>query len=447
MLKRRELFRAAGLTALGAGLSPIYRLRAEAAEAGTTRFVSVYFTGGWDTLIGLDSRTADRSGIQMGRSLLRTADRRIHNVNIGGGEAIWGSAMNPIVTAGHTDLCTLFRGVNMNTVAHATGRAYVNTFRQPSGAVPRGASLPTVMAHGPLDAGMLLPNVSVGMPSLNPYYGPELNGVRLNRASQVVSMVKPIARQLPDDVELALRIAQDESRGCVSVGYRDLAPEHTLRDIRQRVRQLLDDRAVRAALEFDADTPEMAQLRSDFGFSVADITRSPEHPGVPAAVAAQLLRLGLTRSVSIRLNTQLDTHGAEWARTQVDNQRQGWSAVSALLTDLRRDDPDLSNTIVVCTSEFAREPVINGRRGRNHWFASAVAVFGGALRRGVCGETNLNTFNLQRINFNTGRPARSGGVLKPEHIGATIAASAGVPENVIYEAYRTAPLDAWVGGA
>nr|MCH9680292.1 DUF1501 domain-containing protein [Deltaproteobacteria bacterium] len=136
----------------------------------------------------------------------------------------------------------------------------------------------------------------------------------------------------------------------------------------------------------------------------------------------------------------LDTHGPEWATNQPTRLEAGFNALAALLTDLRQTDPNLDHTTVTVFSEFARTPGINGRGGRDHWFAGSVLVFGGGLRRGVCGATVEQTLGLAAVNLETGLPDPDGKVLLPEDIGATLAAAAGLSP----EPFRVDPLEAWI---
>src|SRR3954468_14184316 len=82
------------------------------------RFVSVYFNGAWDVLLGFDARDPARSyaGIDLGTNLLDPACRTPVPVTVGGVETLWGAPMANL--ARHADVATVFRGVNMNTVAH-----------------------------------------------------------------------------------------------------------------------------------------------------------------------------------------------------------------------------------------------------------------------------------------------------------------------------------------
>ena len=405
---------------------------ADEPAASTRRYVGLYFNGGWDVLVGPDPRdpAVAYDGIDLGTELLSADFRDPIPVMMGGEETLWGPTMAGLVP--HADVLTLFRGVNMNTVAHNVGQAYVNTFLPPSGMVPRGDSMGTRMAAGGAFDELVLPNVSVSMPSFNHSFPPDVTGVRLAAATEMSDLLQPldVDSLSPATVE-ALRAAQDEVEGCVHEIY-GTRPVDDQRIARERMRQLLSE-GYTDAFDLGRDPDLIAR----YGIT------NPRTAGAPAVIAAtvwRLLETGLSRSVTARLQAGLDTHGAEWATLQTSRQKAGFDALAALLTDLRQDDPMLEDTTVTVFSEFARTPRINGRGGRDHHFASSILVFGGGLRRGVCGATVEETLGLAAIDVVSGRPDPAGKVLLPEHIGATIAAAAGLSA----DPFRVDPLHAWI---
>ena len=439
-LHRRALFRgllgAGALAGLGGGASRIF-----AAPPAEHRFVVLYFNGGWDVLLGPDPRDPARSyaGIDLGTELLPEAYRDPLPVTLGGRETLWGASMRRLVERGHHQLCTTFRSVNMNTVAHPAGRAYVNTFRSPAGAQARGSSIGTLLATaGPLSESLVMPNVSISLPTFNDAHPADFTGIRTALAPGIIDLLQPQAERLDDDVEALLARAQDEARSCVGATYRG-RPEDQLRESRRRARQLERENVARF-FDLGADTSEMASLRARYGLGATTHRSNPRHPGVVAAITAQLLRTGLARSVTAQLQVGMDTHRADWGSAQGPRQRLGFDALAALLDDLREDDPSLERTTVVVMSEFARTPRINGNRGRDHWFANSFLVFGGLLRPGVVGATHPESLGLQRTNLETGLPDPEGEMLQPEHIGATLAAALGLD----HDAFRVSPLHAWI---
>jgi hypothetical protein len=422
------------LTGLGASamLLPLAGTgRADSPLEGERRYVGLYFSGGWDVLLGPDPRDPALSypGIDLGTELLASAFRDPIPVMMGGEETLLGPTMASLVP--HADVLTLFRGINMNTVAHTAGRAYVNTFVPPSGVVPRGDSMGTRMAAGGAYDDLTLPNVSVGMPSFNHSFPPDVTGVRLSVATEMTDLLEPLSPDPLSSATLeALRAAQDEVEGCVHASY-GARPVDELRIARERMRQLLSD-GYSDAFDLAADPDLIAR----YGIT------NPNSAGAAPVIAAtvwRLLETGLTRTVTAQLQAGLDTH-SDWATLQTSRQKAGFDALAALLADLRQDDASLERTTVVVFSEFARTPLLNGTAGRDHHFASSVLVFGGGLRRGVCGATVPDTLGLLAVDPVTGKPDPAGRVLLPEDVGATLAAAAGLSA----EPFRTPPLDAWI---
>jgi uncharacterized protein (DUF1501 family) len=439
---RRFVLLGGGL-GLGAAMLGIRRIRdvVAATPDESLRFVHVYLNGGWDVTLGPDTRAPGTyAGLDLGTARLAPEFQTPLEVTIGGTPTLWGSAMAGLVP--HADKATVFRGVNMNTVAHATGRAYVNSFIPPAGTVVRGSSLATVAAAiGELAPERILPNVTVGFPSYNTAYSRELTAVSLRRASEIQGLLKPLSTPLGADVEAMLATAQDQAASCVSDHYPGPRPAEQLASSRGRLRRLLAEN-LSAQFDFGAATADMVAIRDRFGFAANAVTADPLNVGVTAALAAQLVRAGVSRSVTVTMAPSLDTHGAEWATLHPTRLKAALDAVGALLTDLRELDPDLERTLVLVSSEFARTPKFNGRGGRDHWFANSMLVFGSALKPGVFGATGADNLGLQQIDLTTGAPSATGTVLLPEHVGATLISAVGGD----HAPFRVAPIAALIPG-
>ncbi|MEM1417148.1 MAG: DUF1501 domain-containing protein [Myxococcota bacterium] len=435
-LSRRDLLRGflGGAAALSVG--PAAHLLAQGSMQ--RRFVSFYFNGGWDVLLGPDPRDPSRTysdlhtGAESSRPLLPAEWREPIPVRIGEDreETILGRTMESLVE--HCDVLTLFRGVNMNTVAHPTGRAYVNTFQAPAGVVPRGDSLGTKMAAGTDPSVFVLPNMSIGMPTFNESQDPTLTGTRIGRATQMRDLLVPRGRTLPSNVEALLDAARRAESSCVDARYDGALPLELAEGARDRLR-LAVERDLGAAFDLGSDM----RLQTEYGIT------NPNDGNDPAVVAATVYRLfetGLSSSVSAQLQNGLDDHGSEWANDQPRDLKEAFDALAALLRDLRRDDPMLEQTMIVCHSEFARTPRINGNGGRDHWFSNSILAFGGGLKHGVFGASVEDSLGLLAVDPVTGRPSETGEVILPERIGATLLAAQGLDPY----AFRTTPLDAWL---
>lgn len=428
---RRSILLGIPATLAAAGLGryagPLY------ANPGKTphRFVSLYFNGAWDVLLGLDPREpgSNPSGIDLGTDRLAAQFRTPTPWSFGGQETLIGPTMDSLFE--HRDVMTIFRGVNMNTVAHPTGRAYINTWIPPAGVVPKGDSLATRMAAGTNYDDFLLPNVSIGMPSFNLSYAPAVTGIGLGRATDATDLLQPLGDSLDTETAALLADARQDSASCVGAGHSN-PPSLAVDIARQRVQQLLGMN-LGPAFDFGLDDDLLTRYGIDNANASAD-------PGVIAATIWRLLDLGLTTSITAQFQRGLDTHDARWETNQPELQQQGFQALAALLGDLRESDPNLEHTTVVAHSEFARTPRLNGRGGRDHWFSNSILVFGGGLRPGVFGATVPDTLGLTAVDLSSGVPSETGEVIRPEHIGATLAQARGLE----IDEFRVDALTNWI---
>ena len=401
------------------------------------RFVSVYFNGAWDVLLGFDARDPSRTyaGIDLGTNLLAPEFRTPVPVTVGGVPTLWGAPAANLVR--HADVATIFRGVNMNTVAHETGRAYTNSFLPPAGVVVRGSSIATLAAGiGPIPDDRILPNVAIGLPSFNAAGNSDLTAVSLRRAPEISGLLRPISPLLPAEVEGLLRTAQAAATSCISPRYPGPRPDEQLAAARERTRMLLDENTFSLFDVGNATDPAMIELRQRYGFPATAVTADQTNPGMTAAITAQLIRSGLAKAVTIAMLPSLDTHGGEWATTQPTRLKANFDALGALLDDLREDDPELSHTTVMVHSEFARTPKLNGQNGRDHHFANSIAVFGACLEGGLFGQSGPDNLGLVKVDLTTGAPSDSGMVMLPEYIGATVIAAMGGDASI----FRVNPL-------
>lgn len=430
-ISRRNFLVGSTVASATLALSPLGALMAGAVPRGSRRFVSLYCNGGWDVLVGLDPRDPgdNPSDIDLGTELLPAQYQQPRSVTMGETTTAWGGTM--IALERHADVATLFRGVNMNTVAHTAGRAYGNTFMPPAGVVPRGDSLATRMTTASDVDAYTLPNVSIGVPSRNESFSPEVTGIGLSRATEATDLVEPVVEPLSAETQALLRTAQSTLTSCVGAQYPG-RPADLQQVARTQFHELID---LGLGAEFDfSQQPEVAAR-----YGIGNPTNFRD-PAVIAATVGQLFSLGLSTSVTAQLQNGLDTHGANWATNQPSRQRSAFDALAVLLDDLRLEDPQLLETTVIVHSEFARTPAINGTSGRDHWFANSFLVFGGGLRRGVFGATEIDSLGLVEVDPESGQPSPGGVIIRPEHIGATLAKAAGLSA----DDFRVDPLDAWI---
>jgi hypothetical protein len=409
-------------------LAPIRPLLAQ--DASGHRFVACFLDGGWDVLLAADPRDPARTyeGIDVGTARLAPEFQNPRPVSMGGTEHLWGPTM--LALEPHADLATFFRGINMNTVSHDTARSYSHTGQQPAGTLARGDSIGTVAASVH-DKGSLLPNTAISVPSFNRAFDNRFSATRMNDPREIRDLIGPTRNVLPEGVEGLLHQALEDAYSCVSPAYSGRLPEDELRISRDRIRKLQEQDVV-ARFDFEADTPEMDEIRSLYPMN--------NGAGRAVATAAQLLRTDLSVAVSTRVSGGFDTHGGEWAADQPQRLVVALDAIGAMITHLRNDDPNFERTTVMVYSEFSRTPKINGDGGRDHWFADTVMIFGSTLKTGVFGASNEQDLGLISVDPITGQPNEAGIRLRPEHVMATLVQSLGGDPSP----YREDPLSAWI---
>ena len=437
-LTRRTLLR--GTCAAGATVATSPLALAIAQADPSHRVVICFFDGGWDLLLGPDARDPGRAyeGIDLGTNLLASQYRTPISVSIGAQSGLWGTPMQPLVE--HTDVCTLFNGVNMNTVSHEAGTVYALTGVQPAGATPLGPSVGAVAAIQPGEH--LIPHISIDLPSYGLGIDPAYQAVGIANIRDIETMLSPNQTPIAPDVLALLKGAQDTAVSCLPESSGGSRPLDDVLLSRARLEEIFDNPEKYAAM-FDYDRDDLARVafvRSHyFGGG-----RGGANAVEKAAATSQLLHTGLSRSVMVNLVGGLDTHANEWAQQQPERLSEGFTAMGQLLSDLRTDDPGLNNTTVIAYSEFGRTPTINGDSGRDHHFANSFLVFSGRLKPGIAGATVTDTLNPQPIDLITGAPSSSGEQLTPEHVAATIVEATVGLNNVGFNPYRTQPLQAWI---
>ena len=444
-ITRRDILRG-GIAGLGVSLlAPLSPARAD--DPAPKRLVMVEMQGGWDMLLSTDPRDphGTYTGIDLGTDALDPIYRTPRSTRIGTGafarDALLGSTTAAL--APHDALLTLVRGLNMNTVSHPTGRAYMATGIAPAGTSPRGSSIGCGVADAwnRSAAPPLLPHVSLGGVAYNRDYDESASALMLAQANEVPDLLRPRrARRTRDETVAAdLEALLTAARSPSYLGDDGMDPdarggiERAMDDARSRLRSV-DAEGLAARFDFSSRT----DLQTLYG---PDVSRTQPSPALAAATAAQLVKdasatdHALTAAVEVLLGTQLDTH-RDWATDHPAALQPAFDALGAMLTDLRSSDPMLENTIVVVHSEFGRSALMNGSGGRDHHFASSMMIYGSSLATGVFGATGEQDLGLVAIDRGTGLPSASGAVLQPEDVFATLAAALSLDPSP----YRTTPL-------
>jgi uncharacterized protein (DUF1501 family) len=162
---------------------------------------------------------------------------------------------------------------------------------------------------------------------------------------------------------------------------------------------------------------------------------------------ATALKKGVSQCVSINIAGGLDTHFGTQL-TQANNQRSGWNALADLIADLRESAHPgggtfLDHTTVVVFSEFSRTPLINSSGGRDHHITNSCAIVGRGVKHNfVFGASGNVGMSAGVVNHNTGLADPKGYQYLPDHVIASIMASAGLD----YSIMRVEPLKGLMAG-
>lgn len=443
-LNRRQLLRGAltlgGGAAALAGFGPFTRL-ARADAGRDLHYVFAYFGGGWDILLSLDPRdpatfTNDNvrnTLIQPAFDLLDAGDSRL----IEAGGITFGPYIGDL--AQHASKLAVVRGMSMETLTHEAGRRRFITGKPPSGLQARGSSAATVLAAR-LGRSQPIPNLAIQVESYNvdqPNYATAL------KADGVPDLIRALRPSNPDlGPRQAAQLDHLLSQVAQCEGAQRSSTWRAAEAGRQKAREMTVG-GLDHLFDFFAPGEAMEAIRDHYRIPAND-RRAPE---VQSAMAAQAIKGGVSRVVSIQVANGLDTHFAEWATDQGPRQRQGFNAIARLIEDLERSEYGstgeswLDHTVIVGFSEFSRTPMLNARDGRDHSLTNACFLAGAGIAGGVAvGRSSDRGMEPLAVDLGTGRPDPGGEVVRPEHVLQALLRDAGFEGD---EAdLRVPPLDA-----
>lgn len=443
MNRREFLWRtglATGALTLGGGL---FGRLAHAAVEKDRYFVFCYFEGGWDQLLALDPRDpADfnegnmrETGIQPAYDLLPAQFSRRP---IDAGPFRLGPCTGSLAEL--SDHFSVVRGINMATLTHEVGRRYFITGRAPAGLTARGSSIATICC-GQLDPDRPVPHLAHLVESYNveePAYAAAMPIAAVDHLQYILQEDLGLPSDVPANVKGALGAYWRKARECApEEGAAASKLAAIYRENRARAREVVASNLHRA---FQFNSPEMSAVRQRYGFGQGQ----QETPMGRAALAAQAIKTGLSRVVSVALSTGLDTHDGTWAGQHSVGLEAGFESLARLIRDLRDSEAPgggsfLSKTTLVAFSEFSRTPRLNERNGRDHHLGSSALVAGAGLRPGqVIGRSSDLAMGPELIDLATGRPDEGGISLQPEHVLTTVLQAAGMDASVL----RSAPIPA-----
>jgi uncharacterized protein (DUF1501 family) len=452
----RRTFLKAGAGFMGAsilGAMP-FRAFAQASELAPADrcFVFVYFAGGWDQLLAFDPRdpdefTADRitdTRILPGYSLITDATIPKRPIvpekpgqprsNIDFGPAV-GSLAN------HYDLMTVVRGINMTTLGHEVGFRYFLTGKRPQGSAARGSSTATEIV-GQMKPAVPIPSIACNIETYNDRYPGTANALRVSKAADLILTLSPSGQQLDSEIEKQLLDFRGQPISCEAAAYGTGGVSQTYETSREQMRTVLSKK-LHEAFKFELKAPLYPEQEATRLFYKLPDRGPYDSPAGRAAMVATALKKGISQCVSINLTGGLDTHfGTQTVHAQ--RLRDGFEALSLLVDDLKRTPHKaggsfMDRTTILVFSEFARTPLINSTGGRDHHISSSCMLMGAGLKHNrVFGRSGDIGMAPGLIDLKTGASDPNGENILPEHIIATVLASA----QLDYSYMRVEPLRA-----
>lgn len=416
-------------------------------RSGGRYFIHLCFDGGWDLLLGLDPRSPQdfpdtdvpitgietgyhRLPVQFSRSLIST-----DHFDLGP----CAQALQP-----WSEKIALIRGMDMATLTHEVGRRHLNTAVSPIGLSARGSSVTARAAALTMGEGeQAIPHFAHLVETYNQDLPSEVSALTVSSVDHLQYLLQDtlgIPSYMPANIRGALNRYWDKQHQA----YQDHWREHPATGTSQRMlERALKTRAQARALvkhslhtSFQFNSPAQANLRNRYGITIGQL----DTPRGRAALAAQTLKTGLSRSVNLSLVTGLDTHDQSWARDHSVRLDEGFTALALLLSDLAESaDPLgggslLEQTTLVVTSEFSRTPRLNERGGRDHHLSNAALLIGRGIQGGqIIGATSPEYMSPLKIDLETGSPTVDGASIRPEELMRTALKALGfdVPETEI----------------
>ncbi|MCB9732864.1 MAG: DUF1501 domain-containing protein [Deltaproteobacteria bacterium] len=411
-----------------------------AAGVPDRHYIFCYFSGGWDLLLSLDPRDPQvftngnlaTTRIQPAYEELATPPASPYRDVLRDGSMYLGPYVGEL--AGQASRLCVVRGMSMDTLTHEVGRRRFLTGRPPSGLQARGSSTDTWLAAR-LGADEPIPNLSIRVESFNvgdqPNYASALQTNGLDDLLRVLQPSGPLLGSTQDrelDELLAAAAACPEAEGSSFWQGAELS--------RQKATQMVSG-GLFAPFDFRSNAADVVALRDHYGFTSS--SAGLQSPGAMAAMAATAIMKGVSRAVSVRINSvSLDTHFDNWSTDQGPAQEAGFTAIARMMQHLQSVPyPDgsgaswLDRTVIVGFSEFMRTPMLNTNGGRDHWLANSCFLAGGDIAGGkVIGASSNMGMNPMPVDLATGTacaldadmvtacPEELGktSIIRPEHI-------------------------------
>ena len=419
-----------GIAAFG-GVSPLMRL-ARAQTASDRYYIFCYFSGAWDVLLSLDPRDPNvfHDGnisdtlINPGYSLLDDDGHIIDPFHTSNGMFL-GPYMGDL--ANHADKLAIVRGMSMETLTHEAGRRRFITGKPPSGLLARGSSAATWLASE-LGGEDTIPNLSVRVESYNSGLPNYASALKVNSLPDLIRALEPG----PSSMSVLEKRQIDEL-----LARSALCPKavgSSLWQASESSRTSSDamiEQDLAGLFDFHDGSPAMNALCAHYGFATSgSAALSSAEAGAAAAVTA--VTQGVSRVVSIRVASGLDTHYDNWTTENGPKQEAGFNIVARMIEDLQsRPYGDgtswLDHTTIIGFSEFCRGSMVNANLGRDHSLTNACFLAGGNIQGGqVIGASADVAMGPTTTNLVTGASDPAGEVINPEHILRALMVDAGI---------------------
>lgn len=396
-ITRRDLVRGAiAATAAGfVGLSP----RSARAAVRERKFLFFYASGGWDVTTvfdphfgvdGVDMDDLAEPGEAGNLSFTTGTDRP----NVSRFFSRWGGRS------------CIVNGVDAHSVGHDSAMQFVMTGTSAS-SYPDWPTLLAASGSGDYP----LPHLVFGGPS----YAGTL-GAAVVRAGGGV-LLDLLDASIVGASDLPAPVLQTPSDSMIDAFVFDRAARFAAErggDGRARAEALVRNHERAMELEgrrFEAGLTELGTTMLDQGIK-----------------AAEMMRLGLSRTAMVAIDGGYDTHGSP---SQADMFDEFFAALDGIMDYLATtpgySTPTLADEVViVALSEFGRTPKYNGGNGRDHWpYGSALLIGSGVAGNRMVGRTDDELVS-EPIDFTTGQPSASGDVPGCENLGVALLKLGGV---------------------
>ena len=441
----------------GAGsLGWLNRLRADTPTPFTRkRFVFVELMGAADMLLGLDPRDPtefteseiSNTGIQLAHHLLSPyyANQPLKTVS--------GITFGPAVPQSFANLAPQMcvgRGLTMNTLSHQVGRVFWSTGRTPAGINPTAPSISSQIVQqiaecDPDNLG-IIPSLSINADVYSDATDAKLRPFQIRNSGDMNLALKlgttGLSQVILTEIIGDLTAYRNASTTCDPVQLDRYGKMDLVRKSQKEVEAIVAS-GLHASFNFTnfAD-PAMVALQAHYGYT--DVN----DPSALAAVAAQAIKLEMSRCVTLQFANSFDDHDGSWAADQPVDQERAFDAVAKLYADLAQtpcpENPNVmlsEETVIVIGSDFSRTPILNATQGRDHWPVNACVFLGGGMPQGrVIGATTHYGLESSAIDPLTGAavPANTPGAvtMNPGHWMASLMDNLGFS----IEALREPPL-------